>query len=594
MAAPRQVRQSVQPNENTTNATESKESNQLYNELVYQLTDDNMEVHDSKPTMVELNQSYNELVYKLTDDNKEVYVSKPTTAKSNTKIAEPIKSKHFGNRYVDSSTIDFQHVFPRASYTIMDISAYWTIPEVSTTEPKDFEKETKRLISVITTDLAKTFQEKIRDTELIPFAIFILMRTFLRNGTASFHNAGDEQYQDVLLYRGIYSALTMSCTEQQLNKILPECYSVMFSTELKNTLTQRASSLEELKGYMESLPYVESSPTFKVHLFKQLAQLATWADKYESTNINDTIMEYQLRLTELSRQTTLSVGLMWISNLSKTRSYKTDKILDYLNSRNASAEASHIEIDELLSNFQASRNITLPTDNKHLPRRAKLKILLTEEFESISYVWKNITNERPTPKSTPQITALRPPQRQQQTPTSKSHCPHRDNHSNRSVKQLNPQDWAKSYNLLYYITRLIIILVKKCSIDQAEATLDNLMTKLHFGHGKSFAYEIAGINNSTLKKNIERCGVYERGRNLTGPDDLIPGLPWTHLYSSNAKPWRGKSQITTDSKRIKKHYYTLELAPKDMIEPDLQDAELNLTTLETHEAKDSWYILDSN
>ena len=75
---------------------------------------------------------------------------------------------------------------------------------------------------------------------------------------------------------------------------------------------------------------------------------------------------------------------------------------------------------------------------------------------------------------------------------------------------------------------------------------------------------------------------------------MIPGLPWTHLYSSNAKPWVGKSQITTDSKRIKKHYYTLELTPKYMIEPDLQDAELNLTTLETYEAKDSWYILDSN
>ena len=571
MAAPRQSRQSTNVTDTTiTNEStnESNDSNDLNNENLYDISGENLEGGEPQPTIDQ----------------------------TDTTLAEPIKTANFGIQFANPSTIDFQHVFPRTTVTILDVKTNWIMPKISTVEPKDFDKETKRIISGLTTDLETTFQEKIRDPELIPFSIFILIRTFIHTGTAVFHSTADEEYRDTLLYRGIYSVLKMMCTEQQLKKILPECYSIMFSTEISNLLTQKATSFTGLKKYMDSLPFVTSSPLYKVLLFKQLTQLPTWASKYQGTNLVNIIMEYHLRLVELSRQTSISLSSTWLLALDRNWPEKTSKIFDYLDSRNASTDASYIEIDELLSTFQYSRTVSLSTDNQSFHRRAELKVLLTEVFECSSYVWKNITNERSPPESNPQIAAYKPDQRRQAntTTTSKSHCPHRDNHSNCSVKQLNPQDWAKSYNLLYYITRLIIILVKKCSIDQAEATLDNLMTKLHFGHGKSFAYEIAGINNSTLKKNIERCGVYERGRNLTGPDDLIPGLPWTHLYSSNAKPWRGKSQITTDSKRIKKHYYTLELAPKDMIEPDLQDAELNLTTLETHEAKDSWYILDSN
>ncbi|GMM51597.1 hypothetical protein DASB73_025600 [Starmerella bacillaris] len=393
MAASRQFRQSVQPNENTTNATESNESNQLYNELVYQLTDDNMEVHDSKPTMGELNQSYNELLYGLTDDIMEISESQTAIDQTDTTIAEPIKSTNFGIRYADPSTIDFQHVFPRTTCTIIDLKTYWIMPQVSKTEPQDFEKETKRLIFIITTDLAIFFQEKIRDPELIPFSIFILMRTFILNGAAVFHSEADEEYRDTLLYRGIYSGLKMVCTEQQLKEILPECYSTMFSTEITNILTLKATSFTGLKRYMDSLPLVISSPMYKVFLLKQLTQLPTWASKYQGTNLNNIIMEYHLRLVELSRQTSISLSSTWLLALDRNWPEKTSKIFDYLDSRNASTDASYIEIDELLSTFQYSRTVSLSTDNKHFHRRAELKVLLTEQFESTFYVWKNITTK---------------------------------------------------------------------------------------------------------------------------------------------------------------------------------------------------------
>lgn len=103
-------------------------------------------------------------------------------------------------------------------------------------------------------------------------------------GIARFHHAPEEKYQDAILYRGIYSGLKLSCTKRQMGKILPECYSTMFSPDIAATLINNHCTLIELREYMESIPSVATSPTYKVFLFKQLAQLTTWANKYQDTN----------------------------------------------------------------------------------------------------------------------------------------------------------------------------------------------------------------------------------------------------------------------------------------------------------------------
>ena len=379
------------------------------------------------------------------------------------------------------------------------------MPLVSTTEPEDFTNRTKMIITTVVGHLMRTFRSKVEDQDLVPFSIFILMRTFMLAGIARFHHAPDEQYQDAILYRGIYSGLKLSCTKRKMEKILPECYSTMLSPDIAATLINNHFTLIEPREYMESIPSVATSPTYKVFLFKQLAQMPTWASKYQDHNLNDTIMEYHLRLLELSRRTTLSLGLHWLSALSINRSYRTDKILDYLDSRDTSEEKFHVEIDELLSEFQVSKKLSLSMDNRRFLRRAQLKVLLTEHFESISHVYRNLTAEKPSTESPSHIAAYKSTQRRQDNPQTTTHCPHRENHPNCAIKKLNPQDWVKGYKVLYYYACLNTRLRLNCTFKQSESTtLDNLITEGNFGRTKFFVHQIFGDNNFEPNKSFRR------------------------------------------------------------------------------------------
>lgn len=330
------------------------------------------------------------------------------------------------------------------------------------------------------------------------------MKTFIVAGLAKFHRTSDEQFQDVLLYRGIFSVLQLSCSNLQLQKILPECYSIMFSQDLATKLTKSYSSLSSLFQYMETIPSVTTSPLYKVFLLKQTTQLPTLAKNYKDDNLNNAIMEYQLRLVELSRRTSLGVSIPWLMCLTVNQPNITDRIKDYLNSRSASAETSHIEIDEILSEFQSSNNIILSTQKLTLPRRDELKILLTEQFESISYICQKVSKGKTTTEATTQIAAYKPTPPHSNTPKTTSLCPHRANHSNCSIKQLGASDWGKAVNLLFYMTRTFIFLHKKCTLDQADSTLDSILTEGNFGRAKSLVYKTVGEPEPELNKPYGR------------------------------------------------------------------------------------------
>lgn len=444
-------------------------------------------------------------------------------------IARPIHPDNFGIQTDESSLTDFQSTFPNTNYKIIDTPIFWTMPSVSKIEPKEFTKETNEIIRTITGRLERIFSEKIRDQDLIPFSIYMLMKVFLESGLANYNLVKDESLQDVFLYRGIFSGLQLSCTSRQLQLILPKCYHIMFSQEIMDPLTKSYPTLDTLLTYLESIPSVSTSPLYKTFLLKQTSQLPNLAMKYSEANIMTSILEYHSRLIELSRKTSIGTSITILMAISKTAPQVSDRIQDYLGSRNASAEASQIEIDEELSKFQEAKKIVLSTEKLSLVRRAELKLLITEHFESINYLLQTLYKADAKKESNPQIAAYKPEQRRQAntTTTSTSLCPHRENHSNCSVKQLNSQDWIKGIANLYYYARLLTRLRKNCTLDQSTSTVDNLITEGHFGRTKSMAFEVSGVNNPDLNKF--------QGRNKR---------PRTDNLSRNQKP-QGNDQSTT-------------------------------------------------
>ena len=361
-------------------------------------------------------------------------------------IARPIHPNNFGLQRDERSTTDFQSTILNTNYPIIDAPRFWTMPGVSKTEPKEFTKETNEISTSITGRLERIFSEKIRDQDLIPFSIYMLMKVFLESGLANYNLVKDKSLQDVLLYRGIFSGLELSCTSRQIQQILPKCYNAMFSPELAASLTQTCFSLDSLVPYLKSIPSVAASPLYKVFLLKQAIQLPSLAMNYKDADIITSIMEYYTRLIELSRRTSLGTSITLLMAMSKTAPHILDRIQDYLDSTNASTEASQIEIDKKLSKFQESKKIVLSTEKLTLVRRAELKILITEQFESVNYLLQSLCKDDLNTESPSQIVAYKPTQRRQ----------------------------------------------------------DNLITEGNFGRTKSFVHQIFGDNNFEPNKSFRR------------------------------------------------------------------------------------------